>query len=653
MFKKLAPLFLLFLFTFSSIAQKKKDVLLTIDETPVHTSEFVRVYKKNLELVQDDSQKDVENYLELFIDYKLKIAEAYRQKLHEDSNYKKEFSKYQEQLSRNYLYEDKVNDDLAMEAYQRGLEEINASHILVFTSFDDLPQDTLTAYNKIEKIRERALKGEDFEKLARETSEEPSAKERGGNLGYFSVFTLVYPFETAAYNTPVGEISEIVRTQFGYHIIKVIDRRKKLHELTVSHIMLSDKADSTRTFDPEERIKELHSLIQQGESFENLAKQFSDDKSSGKRGGQLNKFSKGDLRSDEFEEAAYALETAGDVSEPVKTSFGWHLIRLDEIHTIPTFEEKKRDLLNRVQDASRTKIVTNKVNKKIKDKYGYTNDGTYKTFFNEYLKDEVLQRKWVYDTLSGEQDKVIFTIGDRELHYSDFAEYINDRQRRTKAYKTKEGLINGMFDEFETLELKNYFRDRLEFENEEYAGIITEYRDGLLIFDVMDKNIWGKAKNDSIGLQKFYDATKEQYVWKKRVDAIIVSATNNATAREVGKLLEQSKTEEDIKKQFNTEEAVNVIISNGVFEIDQSDLPENFEVVKGVSKIYPVDDSFVIVKVKEIIEPSIKTLDEVKGKVLSNYQNHLEENWVKELRKKYEVEINKKALRKVIKELSS
>jgi peptidyl-prolyl cis-trans isomerase SurA len=653
MFKKITLLFLFMMVTITVFSQQKREVLLTINDQPVYTKEFKRVYKKNLDLVQEESQKDVAGYLELFIDYKLKIIEAHNQNLHNDPTYIKEFSQYQEQLSRNYLYENKMTDDLALEAYERGLEEINASHILILSSYEDLPQDTLTAYNKIKKIRERALSGEDFLTLAKETSEEPSAKEHGGELGYFSVFALVYPFETMAYNTPVGEISNIVRTQFGYHIIKVNDRRKRSPEITVSHIMISDKEDPSRTFDPEVRIQEIYSLLQQGESFENLAKQYSDDKNSGKRGGKLTKFTKGDLRSEKFEEAAYAIKEVGEISKPVKTNFGWHIIRLDEKHGLGTFEEKKESLVKRVQDANRLKIVTHKVNNKIKDKYGYTLNEEYKDFFENYLTDDVLQRKWEYDSLAPDQNKRLFTIGDKELTYRDLASYIFTRQRRSKSYKTKQALLAGMFDEFETLELKNYFRDRLEFENEEYAAIISEYRDGLLIFDVMNKNIWNKAKNDSIGLKAYYDDTKEQYTWNERVDAIMVSSTDSSVVRQAGELLKQGKTADEIKQQFNTKDKVIVIVSNGIYEIGKSELPDGFVAVEGVSDIFSKNDSFSVLSVTKIIPPSLKSLEEVRGRVLSNYQNYLEQKWLQELRSKCKIEINKKALKKTIKSLKA
>jgi peptidyl-prolyl cis-trans isomerase SurA len=364
----------------SVLSQNKKDVLMTINGNPVYSKEFKRVYKKNLNLVQEESQKDIDGYLQLFIDYKLKIAEAKAQHLDEGKSYKRDFSTYRDQLSRNYLFEGKVTEELAKEAYERGKEEINASHILVRVSYESTPQDTLAAYKKISSIREKAINGADFTELAKKYSEEPGAKKRGGNLGYFTVFDMLYPFETAAYETPKGEISDIVRTRYGYHIIKVNDRREKMPKIVVSHIMISDKKGA-RNFDPKERINEIYAMVKQGQSFESLAKQFSDDKNSGIKGGKLKPFTRGDLRSPEFEDAAYKLKTIGEVSKPVKSSFGWHIIRLDSIIPNKTFEEEKEKLEKRVGEGVRSKIVTSAINKKIKEKYNFEEGESYLPFF--------------------------------------------------------------------------------------------------------------------------------------------------------------------------------------------------------------------------------------------------------------------------------
>ncbi len=642
----------LFFAALPAFAQKKKDVLLTIDDRPILASEFRRVYQKNLDLVQDESQKSVDGYLQLFIDYKLKVAEAYAQKFHEAQRYKEDFAKYEEQLSRNYIFEDKVTSELALEAYERGLEEIEASHILVRVGYEDVPQDTLAAYNKISAIRDRALNGEDFAALARETSEEPNAEETSGNLGSFTAFALVYPFETSAYGTPVGELSKITRTQFGYHLIKVHNRSKRLNDITVSHIMISTR-DTTRNYDAKERINEIYALVQQGDSFENLARQYSDDKNSGKNGGKLRRFSKGDLRSDSFEQAAYALKNPGDISKPVSSDFGWHIIRLEEKHPIPSFEEKREMLEKRVKEGSRSKIVTHAVNKKIKEKFGFVKGEGYSPYFETYVGDEVIGRRWGYDTIPSSEDKKMFTIGTRDLYYNDFAAYIYKRQLKSKQYKNKQVLLADYYDEFETYALKTYFRNKLELENEEYAAIISEYRDGLLIFDVMGKNVWRKAKKDTVGQQEYYKQFHSKYQWKQRVDAEIIGATKESVIKEVEALLKEGKTGDEIKDLLNKDKKVSVLLTKGVYEIGDRELPSNFKAKAGISEIFTENNSFLIVKVNKILPPGPKQYEDVKGKVMSDYQNLVEKRWMDELRAKYKVEVNPKTLKKLKKELKS
>ncbi len=631
-------------------SQNKKELLMTIDGKPVYASEFQRVYSKNLDLVQDESQKDIDGYLDLFIDYKLKIAEAEAQGLDKEPTYESEFLKYRDQLSRTYLYEDKIIEELAKEAYERSKEEIKASHILITVDYEAVPQDTLKAYNKIKSVREKAIKGEDFIELAKKYSEEPGAKERGGELGYFTVFSMVYPFENAAYNTKVGEISDIIRTSFGYHILKVNDRRVAEPKIVVSHIMISDKKGS-RTFDPEERINEIATMLKQGESFESLAKQFSDDKNSAIHDGKLKPFAKGDLRSPEFENTAFALKNPGDISKPVKTDFGWHIIRLDERLKPETFDEQRVVLEKKVGEGDRSKVVIHAVTKTIKDKYGFKEGASYLPFFDTYLNDDILKRKWVMTPITADQNKTLYTIGTKKITYSDFAKYIEDRQKTTRPYKSKETLLVDFYNEFETLELKNYFKERLVDDDENYAAILNEYRDGLLIFDVMDKNIWQKGKNDSIGIQEYYNKTKQNYQWKQRVDADIYSATSQMSAQQIQKMLGEGKNSEEIKSALNSDQKVNVLITPGLFEIDQDELPKNLEIKEGISSVYPSNDSFVVINIKQILAPEAKSLDDVRGRVLSNYQNDIEESWMRSLHSKYKVEVNKKTLKRVKKDL--
>lgn len=649
--KRILGVFLLaFLVTATAFSQNKKDILLSIDDHPVYANEFIRVYQKNLDLVQDESQKDIDGYLDLFIDYKLKITAAKAQDLDKAAAYKSEFNQYRDQLSRNYLFEDQITEDLAKEAYERGKEEIDAAHILVLVSSDAMPQDTLTAFKKIKSIHEKAMAGADFDQLARDFSEEPNAKETAGRLGYFTVFGMVYPFETEAYNTEIGKVSDIVRSQFGYHILHIKDRRARLPKIIVSHIMISDNKGA-RTFDPKERINEIATMLKQGESFESLAQEHSDDKSSAVKGGELIPFTKGELRSPEFEDAAYELKNIGDISDPIKSDFGWHIIRLDEVLAEDSFEKQKPSLEKRVAQGDRAKMVTYTVNKKIKDKYGFKAGADFMPYFDSYVSDTILSRKWKMEPIPASENKILFTIGNKKVMFSDFAEYIGERQKKSRPYQQKEMLLLGFYDEFETEELKEYFKNQLEIENEDYAAILNEYRDGLLIFDVMEHNIWQKAKTDSVGLQSYFLKNQNNYTWKQRLDADLFSATSQITAQRVQKMLEDGKTAEEIKIELNPNGVVNVILSQGAFEVGESELPTDLEIKTGVSKIYPSNGSFIVVNVREILPPGVKSLEEVKGKVISSYQNELETQWMNSLHSKYNVEVNKKTLKRVKRKL--
>ena len=634
---------------FSVNAQKKDKVLFTLDGTPIYTKEFKQVYNKNLELVKDEGQKIIEGYLEMFVNYKLKVKEAYAQKFHESPNYIKDFAKYEEQLSRNYIYEDKLTSELAREGYERSLEEIDVSHILIKSNYGDVPQDTLKAYKKIEKIRNRVLNGEDFTKLAKETSEEPNANRSGGHLGYFTAFAFVYPFETMAYNTKVGDVSEIVRTEYGYHIIKIHDRKKKENEITVSHIMISAKKDSTTT-EPKKRIDEIYALLQQGGNFESLAKQYSDDKNSAKNDGKLRRFSKGQLRSKSFEEEAYRLTKVGETSKPIKTEFGWHIIRLEELHAQPTFEEKKAELEKQVATGNRSKIVTTAVKNKIKERYKYVVGEDYKVFFSTFVNDDVLKRQWDYEPLTQAQNKRLFSIEDRDVTYNDFAAFIKKRQSGRTRINDKMTLLAVYYDEFETEQLKKYFRNQLENENEEYANIISEYRDGLLIFEVMGKNVWEKAKKDTIAQKSFFEENKDKYQWKKRVDVEIISSQEKEVVLNAASLFSENKTGIQIKSELNTNK-IKAILTEGVYEIDSENFPEGFQPKKGTTTVVAENGAHKVIYVKEIIPAGPKKLEDIRGKVLNDYQNYLEKQWIAELRSKYPIQINKKVLKKLKKEL--
>ena len=330
-----------FLFlAFSITAQKKDAVFIDFGDEQVTKSEFKRVYQKNNsgEII---SKSTVDEYLDLYINFKLKVKEAEAKGMDEDPAFISELKGYRKQLAQPYLTAEGILEELKKEAYERLQYDIKASHILVAVAEDAKPEDTLAAYRKALKIRKQLAGGEDFAQAAKVYSDDPSVKTNGGNLGYFTAFYMVYPFETAAYNTPEGELSKVVRSQFGYHILKVVDKREAVGNIKVAHILISNDKELSKTDDPEGKIKEIYAKIKDGEDFGSLASQFSDDTRSASSGGQLPMFGVGRMVP-EFEEVAFSLEEDGDVSEPFETPYGWHIVKRIEQAPIGSFKSVER-----------------------------------------------------------------------------------------------------------------------------------------------------------------------------------------------------------------------------------------------------------------------------------------------------------------------
>ena len=623
----------------SSAQTSKKEVLFTIDDKPYYTDEFSRVYNKNLDLVKDESQKDLTQYLELFIGYKLKITKANKIGLQNGEAYKTELASYRTQLSKNYLSDSKVTKELVEEGYQRSLKEIKAAHILLLVDENAAPEDTLKAYNKLLEIRQRALAGEDFGKLATENSQDPSAKDNGGDLGYFSSFRMVYAFENAAYKTAVGKISMPIRTRFGFHIIKVEDSRDNRGEVTVAHIMILNPKEDT----PEEKakakknIEDIYQKLQQGESFESLAKQFSDDKSSSSKGGVLARFGSGQLSSEEFENAAFALTPEKPMSAPFQSKFGWHIVKLIEKHPVRTFDEMKVELENKVSKDDRSRLITNSLNEKLRKKYAIKRDDKVYNALAKVVTNDYYDNKWELPADTKFFDKKLFAVADKMVTGTNFLIYLKTQQKAGITLKPIAKLVDTNYQKFVDEQLTAYYTDHLETEFPDFSNVMDEYRDGLLLFDLMEKEIWDRSKTDTIGLKKFYDNQKFVYQWKNRVDVVIASSTNMDIIKKAQKMMKQNVAPEKIKEALNPKDKVLVMTNSGVFEEGNDALPKTLKFEVGVSEIIKEGEYYFVTKVNKVLPAGEKMLEECKGKVINDYQQYLEQNWVEELKKEFTI----------------
>ncbi|ELY2018197.1 peptidylprolyl isomerase [Flavobacterium psychrophilum] len=629
----------------------KKEVLFTIDDKPYYTDEFSRVYNKNIDLVKDESQKDLNKYMELFVGYKLKINKANKIGLQNNEKYINELKSYRSQLSKNYTSDTKVTKALIEEGYNRSLKEIRASHILITVDENAVPADTLKAYNQAIDIRKKALVGEKFEDLAVTFSQDPSSKENKGDLGYFSAFRMIYPFETVAYNTKKGQISMPVRTKFGYHLIYITDSRENRGEITVAHIMIlkSPKAESeiTTTEKAKATIQDIYTKLKQGENFESLASQFSQDKNSAPKGGLLPRFASGQLSSEEFENAAFALTKPKEYSAPFESQFGWHIVKLVEKQPIKKLNEMEKELDEKIRKDDRSRLITNSLTNKLRKKYTIVRNEKLYAQIKTLVTDKIYVSQWKLPANLKDYDSNLFKIENKSITGTQFLSILEAQQKSDLKIKPVGKLVDFVYQNFVDAQMTDYYNDNLEKEFPDFANVIEEYRDGLLLFDLMEKEIWEKAKQDTLALKKYYNANKLQYQWKNRAEVLVASSTKEGVAKEARKLLNKDQTDDFIKTTLNTKEVVNVMIKKENYEEGAENFPKKVDFKTGVSEIYKDGEFYFVNKVSKIIPASVKTFDEAHGRVVNDYQQYLEDNWVSNLKKEFKVNINQEVFERM------
>ncbi len=484
-----------FSFSLVSFSQfNERDVLFNVNNDSVLAGEFIRVYNKNIDLIKDESQKDVDNYLQLYINYKLKLSEAYSRELHKNDNYKKELKKYTKQLESTFLTDKVTEEKLLLEAYERTKYEINVSHVLIRIEEDN--NDTIDVYNNILKLRNPLLKNH-IDSLIKNHHNGKDLIVEG--LGYFSAFKMIYKFENVAYNTKIGEVSMPFRTRFGYHIIKVIDKRNSLGEVNVAHIMAYKNKPGSK-----EKIYNLYDSIRKGSNFESLAKKYSEDKNTSFKGGRLNPFSSGQLNSIEFENMAFSLNKPNEVSSPVETKLGWHIIKLYSKNKLKPIGDMKSILSNKIKRSSRSSIISDSFYAMLLDRYNLNYENKNLEYFVSIINDS-----WeIPDNI--EEDKFLIKIHNKTYNFQDFATYLEENKSPINA-KSKEDIVFSTYKDFINNNLLEIYKYNLEDENLDYKYILKEYKEGLLIFDLMQEKIWNVASSDSINMKEFYQSNKSKY----------------------------------------------------------------------------------------------------------------------------------------------
>lgn len=631
-----------------NIFAQNEPAVMTIDGKPVTKSEFLQIYLKNNTDPKYD-KASLDEYMTLFTKFKLKVAEAEALGYDTLPKLKKELDGYRKTLSTPYLVDNETNEVLIKQAYERSKKEIRASHILIRVDENATPADTLRAYNKALALKKRIEAGEDFATVAKSKggSEDPSAQTNGGDLGYFTAFQMVFPFEEAAYTTPIGKLSNPVRTRYGYHIIKVVDTRPARGTIKTAHIMVAvsptDPAEEIEA--ARKKINEIYEKAIAGESFENLANDFSDDPGSNGKGGVLPVFGSGTTTRmvPEFEDAAFQLKNVGDISKPIQTNFGFHIIKKLEWNDIGTFESMKKELQSKVNRDERSKRTQDSFVAKLKKNYNYKNQSKKGLkWFEQNIDSTYFMGKWNASKLSS--NKTLFTIDGKAYTQKQFGTYLEKNFRGMKRMPSKE-LVALQYKNWEKAMIIELEEGKLETKYPEFKALMQEYHDGILLYEIMTDKVWNRATRDTMGLKAFYEINKDKYKWADRADAMVYECLNKDIANNVYKMIQNDTiNSKHVLEKINKDSELNLRVRTNKFEIVNTPFLKDQNLVKGVNKPYLFEGKYYVVKVDKLIPAGNKDLNDAKGAITSDFQNQLEKDWLAEIAKKHPIVINEAVL---------
>ena len=639
----------------------KSKTLITLGDRNITAGEFVEVYEKNNVKSEVIDKKSVDDYLDMYINFKLKVTEAENLKMDTLPKFVKEYEGYRKQLAKPYFSNDAATEQLVDEAYERMQLDVNASHILIKCDLHAVPADTLKAYNKALELRKRIMNGEDFGDVAVEASEDPSARDieaipgkqraykgNRGNLGYFSVFDMVYPFETGAYNTKEGEVSMPIRSDFGYHLIKLNSKTPACGQIRAAHIFLIvDENDPEKTDSiVGAKVANIYKEIDKdGKNWDVIVRKYSDDKGSAQHGGMLTPFKVSQIVPEFIAEIKKLNEN--EFSEPVKTSYGYHIIKLVSKSGVKSLDEERENIKKRVEKDMRAKVSEEVVLKRILKENKFKEYVKVKDAFIATIDSTLKEGKYVVAE-GVDQNQVLFKLEKKEFKIADFVEYIKNHES-AQPFMSEGSYAYQLYDEFVKDTAFAYEDAHLEAKYPEFKLLVQEYHDGILLFDLMDKEVWKKAEMDTAGIKAFYEANKGDYMWGQRVKTILVNVSNPESLPRMEELIREDLAYDSLKAIVKSEGLKGVTVKSPYFQKgDNVDIDET-EWVVGTIRVIPstVDKSTKIVKILDVREPEPKTYREARGVIISAYQTKLENDWLESLKAKYPVTVNEKVLEKI------
>ena len=622
----------------------QEQYILTINGKKVYKSEFEQIYWKNKK-EKLATKEDLDEYIDLFINFKLKVLAAEKLGLDTMKKFINELNGYKVQLEKPYLIDTAINEALIKEAYFRTVNELEASHIMINVSPTSSPEDTLKAWKTIDSISKvLANTNSSFGEIAEELSHCPSGKMDKGNLGYFNAFKMVYPFENAAYTTKIGKVSPIVRTRFGYHLIKPHNLRKAKGKVKAAHIMIvCDTKKESDCNNAKEKIDAIYSSIMNGGSFEEMAKESSNDRKSAQKGGELGWITSGGNVYPSFENAVFSLDENNEISKPFRTPNGWHIAKRLDFEDVKSYEDLRYELKNKIQKDARAQKTRSSFINSLKVTYSlkesFDPKSVQKILANKYFDSTEIQKNKRPKNI----DNVIIDFTENQFSYKDFIVYLSNTSKQLEKYKSDTKLISEKYNQFLNLNLIEYEKKQLPFKYPEFKALLKEYRDGILLFDISDQMIWSKAIKDTSGLRSFYEKNQNTWKYPNRVKTEIYTSSDKKTAKKIFKLLNKNIPYDSIQK---------IVKQNDLnAELDKKTM-DNFddfnksydELKKGITKPINVNGKFIIFNVNEKLDSRNKLLEEAEGIIVSAYQNHLEKEWIRKLRSENEINVNYDAL---------
>ena len=632
-------------FLLLGVGKASAQTLFTYGSDSVSVTEFLSAYKKN-NAAQSLNAADVKAYLDLYIASRLKIREAKARGYDTLPQLAADLQNLRAQILPAYVNDKESVNRLVKEAFERSQKDLHLAHIYIPTTTQT---DTAEAWTKATEAYARLQKGEDFAKVAKAFSGDPSVQENGGDLGFITAFSLPYALENLAYNTPAKKISPLYRSKGGYHIFKNLGERKALGRIKAAQILLAYPPNATEEYKAEVKklADSLYNRLAKGDDFGKLAAAFSNDMVSAAANGQIPEFGVGQY-SPAFETVAFGLKD-GAISKPFNTAHGWHIVkRLGRVPVASSLDDDKTvtALREKVEGSDRIKSIQDALIQKVIAAVGLKELGV-NSFALWAFTDSVLDAKAPPSPLTVTRESNLLHVGNKDIKAADWISFAQVNRYKTDGSGLKPHAQ--VWEEFVKQAALNYYQDNLELFNPDFKAQIEEFKDGNLFFEIMQQQIWGPAQTDTAALEKYYGQHKDRYVWKESADAVVFYAYDEAAAKD---LIAQLKKAPANWKQLVEGMSDKVAADNNRFELAQLPNPTRATLKAGTITAPLVNTadntaSFAYV-VKVYTTPEQRSFSDAKGMVINDYQAELEKQWLQELKAKYPVKVNEPALSAVL-----